>query len=60
MTSEKVDTTKYSRVMLFCTSLCEKGNRGIVLLFFQSIAGSSRLDGCDKVWDHLSQNLTVS
>ena len=40
--------------MSFCTLLCEEG---IVLLFFQSIAG---LDGRDKVWDHLNQNLMVS
>ena len=33
----------------------EKEDRGIVLLLFQSIMGSSRLDGYDEVWKHLNK-----
>ena len=38
----------------------EKEDEGIILLFFQSKAGSSGLDGRNELWDHLNQNLMVS
>ena len=38
----------------------KKEDGGIVLLLFQSETESSGLDGRDKVWDHLNQNLTVT
>ena len=38
----------------------KKEGREIVFLLFQSEAGISGLDGCNKVWDHSNQNLMVS
>ena len=37
----------------------KKKDGGIVRLLCQSEAGSSGLDECNKVWDHLNQNLLV-
>ena len=38
----------------------KKEDRGIVPLLFQSEVSISGLDGRNDVWDHSSQNLTVS
>ena len=37
-----------------------KEDKGIVLLLFQSEASITRLDGCNEIWDHSNENLTVS
>ena len=46
--------------MAFVHRYVKKEYGGIVLLFFQSEASISVLDGHNKVWDHSSQNLMVS
>ena len=38
----------------------KKEDEGIVLLLFQSEASISGFDGCNEIWDHSNQTLTVS
>ena len=44
----------------FVQHYMKKEDGEIVLLLFQSGAGISGLDGHNEVWDHSTQNLTVS
>ena len=50
----------YGHLYISTTVYVKKEDGGIVLLLFQSEAGSSGLDERDKVRDHLNQNLTAS